>query len=171
MSKLRRNLRSLFLAACAVLPSACRPGAVETGASRSVIQVAYDESSGPLPDPWSERYTITEHGVELRRTGVAGGPVSTGTWKLESDRERIARLFAQLAAVDCSSIHEIAPEELLDGGGSTSFEVRYSDGSTCGVWYREGYAYAGAEPLVTPISAFIAALSLPAGAADRFRTP
>jgi hypothetical protein len=171
MPNLSRNLKRFLLAACAVVPCACQPGARETPIPRTVVQVSYIESSGSVLDPWTERYLITDLGIRFIRNGAVDGPINEGTWEFGGQREAIARLFEQLTAVDCSSIQEIPPDELLDGGGSTSYEVLYSDESVCGAWYREGYTYAGADPLVRPIDDLVGGLSLPVEAVERFRSP
>lgn len=171
MRNLGRNLKRLLLAVCAAVPCACRPQGTATPVPRRVLQVNYVESSGPLPDPWAERYLISYQGLRFQRSGAEGGSINVGVWELQGDRDALDRLFDALAAVDCSSIREIAPDELVDGGGTTSYDVVYDDDSLCGAWYREGYTYVGAGPLTEPIDEFIAGLNLPAEAVERFREP
>lgn len=171
MWNLGRTLKRLLLAVCAVVPCACSPQGTATPVPRRVLQVNYVESSGPLPDQWAERYLISYQGLRFQRIGAEGGPINVGVWELQGDRDALDRLFAALAAVDCSSIQEIPPDELLDGGGSTTYDVAYADGSLCGAWYREGYTYKGAGPLIEPVDEFIGGLSLPAEAVERFREP
>lgn len=165
-------VKRLLLLLCAMASSACsprsattlEPGPLSPAGERTVTLVSVVKGSGPANPRWSEHYDISRTSVRLRRTGEPGSPINAGVWEIEAGAATLAILFERLREVDCTQIHEILPEEVPDGGGSTSYEVRYKDGSTCAIWYREGITYSGAEPLVYAVEEFLASLTLPAGA-------
>jgi len=136
-----------------------------------VARVAAVKDSGPVVPQWSESHDISRTGVRFQRTGEPDSAINTGEWVIEPDAVALALLFERLGAVDCSAIQQILPEEVPDGGGSASYEVRYDDGSTCEVWYREGITYAGAGPLVDAVEEFLAGLKLPSGASNLEGSP
>lgn len=161
------GMRRLLLLFCALLPTACR----QAPGTHVVVRAIFVRHSGPVDNPWSEQYDISSAGVEFRRTGEPGSPINAGTWQLEFDASAVARLCDRLAAVDCSRIQEIVPDDVLDGGGSALYQLHYAGGGTCDVWYRGGITYAGAEPLVAAVDEFVRGLTLPAAASSRMVLP
>jgi len=152
------------------MPCACKPPAEATPGPRAVYRVVHEKTSGPVAVPWSEQYTISRTGIELRRTGNPGSGVNAGTWVL-AEFPGVPELFERLGSIDCAGIKEILPEDSPDGGETASYLVEYEDGGNCSVWFREGITYTGAEELVEAIDAFIQGLALPSGAASLFTSP
>lgn len=149
-----------------------------TGASReehtcsgTIVRVTYEEYSGPLPDRYTERYTLTLEGVQFERTGEEAGPVNRGTWVVNPAADAVDALFSELGAVDCSRVNEIAPESPEIGGGETLYKLEYEGGVTFGLWYREGYRYENAELITAPILSFVHGLELPEEAFSTFKFP
>jgi hypothetical protein len=138
---------------------------------RTVARVIVVKASGPVNPQWSEHYDISGTTVQFRRAGEPNSPINAGVWEIEPAAAAVALLFERLGQADCSQIREILPEEAPDDGGSASYEVRYDDGSTCAVWYRDGITYAGAEPVVDAVEEFLASLALPAGATGLLVSP
>lgn len=129
------------------------------------------KDSGPVIPQESEQYDISRAGVRFRRAGETASTINAGEWEIEPDAAALTLLFERLGAVDCTAIRQILPTEVPDGGGSASYEVRYDDGSTCDVWYREGITYTGAEPLVEAVEEFLATLALPTGTSGPLVAP
>lgn len=172
-------MKRLLLLLCALLPCACgprseatrEPGPPAPPGQRTVARVSVVKSSGPVNPQWSEHYEISRTSVQLRRTGEPNSPINAGTWEIKTDAAAVALLFERLERVDCSQIQQIVPEEVPDGGGSASYELRYGDGGTCVVWYHEGITYSGAGPVVDAVEELFAGLALPAGAARVLISP
>lgn len=163
-------MKRLLLLLCALVPCACKPPSEATPGLHAVYRVVHEKTSGPVAVPWSEQYTISRTGIEFRRTGDPGSGVNAGTWVL-AEFPGGPELFERLGSVDCAGIKEILPEDVPDGGGTTSYLVGYEDGTKCSVWFREGITYFGAEELVEAIDAFIQVLTLPSGAEGLFASP
>lgn len=185
MADLRKDLKRGLLALCVAAVVACRPqtkdlpisetGSRATGGELfrpgAVSEVLYQEYSGPLPDRYTERFTITRDRVQFERTGEENGPVNRGIWELETAEGSIEALFETLGAVDCQVIDEISPEAPEIGGGETLYRIEYEGGGTFGLWYRQGYRYSEAELITDPIREFVGALQLPDDAFSLFKTP
>lgn len=165
MGRIARVVKGLFLAACAAAPWACGR---EPAALASVV---YETHTGPVADPYGERFSISRSAIEFRRTGDVGGPVNRGAWAVDLDVAAVDALFEALTDVDCGAIREIVPDDTPEGGGSLLVQLGFDDGSTCAVWYHDGITYEGAGPLVDPVRGFVAGLTLPAEAASTFSEP
>jgi hypothetical protein len=100
---------------------------------------------------------------------VSDTAVNAGTWETAVDAEATRALFAQLAAVDCTAIRRVEPDDPPDGGGAESFEIVYANGKKCVLTYDPGVTYTDGALIVAPIRAFVRGLALPAGAAPRYK--
>lgn len=138
-----------------------------------VSQVTYTADSGPISSElqWHEEIIITRDKVRLARNGRdPNTEVNAGTWNIAADAGEVAGLFAQLEAVDCSSIERVEPESSLDGGGSVSYDIVYANEKTYFLSYDPGVTYTYGESLTDPVDAFIQGLSFPVKAVDRYRS-
>ena len=140
----------------------------------SITQVSYTSDSGTiLPElQWHEQIVITKSKVSLARNGrVAGTQVNAGSWEIPVDAQQIAKLFEQLATVDCATIKQVEPDDVPDGGGTESYTIVYARGEECSLMYDPGTTYTNGELLVKPIDLFIQSLTLPADAWSRYQLP
>jgi hypothetical protein len=138
---------------------------------RCCALVIYQEYSGPLPDRYTQCYTIRLDGIQFERTGEEGGPVNRGTWAVHAPAGSVEALFEALSTVDCGRIDEIAPPAPEIGGGETLYQIDYEGAGTFGLWYRGGYRYDNAELVTGPIREFARALKLPDEAFSLLRLP
>jgi hypothetical protein len=137
----------------------------------AVVEVTVTSDSGPiLPElQWHERIIITADGATLSRNGrVSDTAVNAGTWEIAVDAEATRALFAQLAAVDCTAIRRVEPDDPPDGGGAVRYEIGRASGARCILAYDPGVTYTGGDRIATPVQAFVRDLALPEAAA-RYR--
>ncbi len=149
---------SLFLCGCASHSAWRAPG------PGTVARVTYEDDSGPLPERYAERYTITLDGIRFERAAAEGGPTNRGVWEVDPVPGSVQALFDTLGAVDCRQIVRTGPDELPIGGGHRWYEIEYESGRTChvGPWPEEYYD--NASLITRPIRAFVRAILLPAEA-------
>lgn len=50
-----------------------------------------------------------------------------------------------------------------------SYEISYSDGTSCSLIYNPGVEYPGGEAVVDPVNAFISTIVIPSDAENRYR--
>lgn len=129
-----------------------------------VTRVYYAEDSGPVPDRYAERYTITVDGIQFERAAAEGGPINRGVWEIDPAPGSVQALFDTLGAVDCRQIVRTGPDELPIGGGQRWYKIEYESGRTChvGGWPEEYYK--NASLITRPIRAFVRTIQLPAEA-------
>ncbi len=137
----------------------------------TIVQVSYSSNAGPiLPElQWYEEITITPDAVLLTRSGrVAETEINTGSWQLTVDPAAVSALFEHLAAVDCTTITRLEPDDPLDGGETESYRVVYASGAACSLRYDPGTTYANGMQIVQPVRMFLAGLDFPANS-GRYR--
>ena len=144
---------------------AARPG-------NEIAQITYTSTAGSILPPlqWHEEIAIMPEKVVLSRNGrVEESEVNAGSWEVAVEAETVAALFEQLAAVDCTTIKRVEPDDPPDGGDSESYRIAYAGGATCSLDYDPGTTYTNGDRIVNPIRVFLANLDLPASAATRHK--
>lgn len=169
-------MKHFVLLISGALLCSCNLGSGPPSRLGNISQVSYIATSGPVPQEhqWTERYIVSGTRVRFVRSGPPEAyDLNTGTWEFEIDPQEVQALYGQLEGVDPASVKEVPPEDPLDGGGSTIYEIQYGEGNTLSLWYGDGTRYEGETAVVDPIAAFINRLTLPAEAAPRysFATP
>ncbi len=164
-------MKSILLLTLVLLLCSCTWSWKAPQHPKSISQVSYTETTGTVPEEhqWKEEYVISKTRVDFTRTGPpAAGDLNTGTWELDVAPPKIASLFAQLEAIDGSSIKEIPPDDILDGGGSQIYRIEYGDADALELVYGDGRTYTGSESVTGPIDSFIDGLALPGDAASQY---
>jgi len=127
-----------------------------------VTRVVYEAYPGVIPDPFTERYTITLDEIRFERTG--GDPVNRGVWTLAAPPGSIETLFETLGAVECRQIKRVLPEGWPDeaplGGSVTTYRIEY-EGGVFELRYGDGVWYEGAKVMTDPIRDFLRAIDFP----------
>jgi len=137
-----------------------------------IDQVIYSYNTGPiLPEMQvHEQYSILKDRVEFSRNGLSNDSmVNSGTWLIQVDEQKSQELFNTLKSVKCKSIQRIEPADPPDGGYTLSYEISYSDGTSCNLIYNPGVEYSGGEVVVDPVTAYISALVLPSDSVNRYK--
>jgi hypothetical protein len=130
----------------------------------AVVQVTYTDYSGTIPDPFTERYTITLEEVRFERLGHEADMVNRGVWIVAAAPAEVRDLLAGLSGVDCRQIKPILPESWPDapiGGGATEYQVKYESGGLFEMRLGEGVTYENARLVTDPVRDFLRALQLP----------
>ena len=130
----------------------------------TVARVTYVDDSGPVPDRYAERYTITVDRVRFERVAAEGGPINRGVWEIAPAPGSVQALFDTLGGVDCRRIVRTGPDELPIGGGHRWYEIEYESGKTCHVGHWPEEYYDNASLITRPVRAFVRAIELPAEA-------
>jgi hypothetical protein len=152
----------------------CATSCNTAGPMNAIAEVTYTSDAGTiLPESqWHEQIVITKSKVSLTRNGrVAGTQVNAGSWEISVHVQEIAKLFEQLAPVDCATIKRVVSDDVPDGGGTESYTITYVRGKECSLVYDPGTTYTHSELLVKPLKLFIRSLALPADAAARYALP
>lgn len=137
-----------------------------------ISQVSYSSDAGPiLPElQWYEEIIITKDNVTLiRNGGMPDSEINAGTWVFAVEKQDVGTLFAQLEAIDSSTIKRIEPDDPIDGGHTESYTIVYGGNKTVSLMYDPGTTYADGELIVEPIDLFIQNLSFPVEAASRYK--
>jgi len=130
----------------------------------TVVQVTYTDYSGTIPEPFTERYTITLDEVRFERLGHEEDLVNRGVWVVAASPAEVRDLLDGLSGVDCRKIKRILPEGWPDapiGGGATEYQIKYESGGLFEMRLGEGVTYENALTLTDPIRDFLRALQLP----------
>ena len=135
----------------------------------TVTRVTYVDDSGPVPDRYAERYTITVDGIRFERVAAEGGPINRGVWEIDPTPGSVQALFDTLGAVDCRQIVRTGPDELPIGGGHRWYEIEYESGRTCHVGHWPEEYYDNAALITKPIRAFVRDIELAAEAQQFWR--
>jgi hypothetical protein len=161
-----------FLLTLATILCGYVTGCTTVKTMHDITQVSVTSDAGSiLPElQWHEEITITQDGGRLVRHGrTADTAIHEGSWAFPVDASRVAALFAQLEAVDCSTIERIEPDDPPDGGHTESYTIIYGRDKTFHLGYDPGVTYTDGALLVEPIEAFIKTLELPVDAVSRYK--
>lgn len=156
----------------AVIFCECIAGCKTGQSMNDISQVTYTSDSGTiLPElQWREQIIITKNKVSLTRNGrTADTQVNAGTWEFAVDGPKVTALFAQLETINCATIKRMEPDDLPDGGGTESYTIVYAGDQECSLVYDPGTTYTDGILIVKPVEAFIRNLTLPVGAANRYK--
>ena len=162
----------LFLMLAALFCS-CMSGCKTVRYMKDISQVSYTSQSGTIlpEEQWYEQIVITRNKVTLARNGQAANTkINAGTWEFAVDEQKVTAFFEQLEAINCSSIKKVEPDQTTEGGGTETYSIVYAGDKTFCLRYGQGTIYTDGMLIVKPIDAFIESLTLPAGAANRYKS-
>lgn len=141
---------------------------------KKIVQVTYTSSSGSiLPElQWTERVSLSYAGSSITRTAkIDTSEVNAGTWNLPIDELSLKPLFSSLQELNCKKLERVEPQDTPDGGGTESFIFSYRIGTICEMTYDTGVSYGNGDLYSGLIREFVKNLSLPMGAANRYKMP
>lgn len=165
-------MKLVLILVLAALFCSCVSGFKTVCYMEDISEVSYRQESGTiLPElQLYEQIVITRDKVTLTRNGKTDDTeVNEGTWEFAVDEQKVMVLFEQLAAIDCSSIEKIEPDEPTVGGGTETYSIVYAGGERFSLGYGQGTTYIDGMLIVEPIEAFIRSLEFPAGSANQYK--
>ncbi len=129
-----------------------------------IVSVNYSADSGSVQPEmqWHEEILITREKAVLSRNGkTADTIVNAGSWDGRVDTQKSAEYFELLDSTHCSTIQRLEPEDIPEGGGSSSYTLTYTDGSTCVLQFDSGVTYPGSAAITGPIDELIRLVDFP----------